>query len=136
MAGQWLALRAHGVSSRWIARTAVAMSAGTAVAAAATGAGTDVPDLALSGLIAGAAVGVAQGGLLGGRAGAIWTAATATSWTLDWIATASIGVDVEHGYHVFGSAGAILVMVLTGLVLRHVLAGEARREAVGVAVLG
>ena len=136
MAGQWLALRAHGVSSRWIARTAVAMSAGTAVAAAATGAGTDVPDLALSGLIAGAAVGVAQGGLLGGRAGAIWTAATATSWTLGWIATASIGVDVERGYHVFGSAGAILVTVLTGLVLRHVLAGEARREAVGVAALG
>jgi hypothetical protein len=39
-----------------------------------------------------------------------------------WIATASIGVDIERGYHVFGSAGAVLVTVLTGLVLRRVLA--------------
>jgi len=112
------------------------MSAGTALAAVATDAGTAVPDLALSGLIAGAAVGAAQGGLLGKRTAASWTAATAASWTLGWIATASIGVDVERGYHVFGSAGAILVTVLTGLVLRRVLGGEARREAVGVAVLG
>ncbi len=132
-AGQWLALRAHGVGSRWIGRTAVAMSAGTAVAAAATGAGTDVPDLALSGLIAGAAVGAAQGGLLGRRAAAIWTAATAASWTLGWIATASIGVDVERGYHVFGSAGAILVTVLTGLVLRRVLGAAAAPTAPSVA---
>lgn len=123
-AGQWLALRAHGITSRWIARTAVAMSAGTAVAAALTGTGTDVPDLALSGLVAGAAVGAAQSGLLGGgrRTTATWTAATAAAWTLGWIATASIGVDVERGYHVFGSAGALLVTVLTGLVLRRVFA--------------
>ena len=123
-AGQWLALRAHGITSRWIARTAVAMSAGPAVAAALTGTGTDVPDLALSGLVAGAAVGAAQSGLLGGgrRTTATWTAATAAAWTLGWIATASIGVDVERGYHVFGSAGALLVTVLTGLVLRRVFA--------------
>lgn len=114
--GQWLALRARGMGRRWIAHTAVAMSAGTGVAAVLTGAGTELQDLALTGLVAGAAVGAAQSALLGaGR----WTAITAASWTLGWIATASIGVDVERGYIVFGSAGAILVTVLTGLALRR-----------------
>ena len=123
-AGQWLALRADGVSSRWIGRTAVAMSAGTALAAALTGSGTEMADLALTGLVAGTAVGAAQSGLLGvGRA--IWTAATAGAWTLGWVATTSIGVDVERGYAIFGSAGAVLATVLTGLVLRQVFAAPA-----------
>jgi hypothetical protein len=119
-AGQWLALRADGISSRWIGRTAVAMSAGTAVAATLTGAGTEMADLALTGLVAGTFVGAAQAGLLQvGRA--VWTAAVAAAWTLGWIATTSIGVDVERGYAVFGSAGAVLVTVLTGLVLRRLV---------------
>jgi hypothetical protein len=119
-AAQWLALRPQKISRRWIAHTAVAMSAGTALAAALTDAGTDVPDLALTGMIVGAAVGAAQSVLLPtGRA--LWFGATAASWALGWIATSSIGVDVERGYVVFGSAGAITVTLLTGLVLRSLV---------------
>ena len=43
-----------------------------------------------------------------------------------WTVTASIGVDVERQYVVFGSAGAITVMALSGLLferLRDHLAG-------------
>src|SRR5829696_2703275 len=59
--GQWLALRDEGIDRRWAVVTAAAMTAGSAVAAVATGAGTDVTDLVLSGAVAGAVVGVAQG---------------------------------------------------------------------------
>jgi hypothetical protein len=110
-AAQWLALRPRGYA--WIARTAVAMAAGTALAAALTGAGTDVADLMLMGAIAGAAVGAAQAG------SAVWTAITAGSWALGWLATAAvIGVNADEGFVVFGSAGAILVTLVTGLALR------------------
>ena len=61
---QWLALRADGIDRRWPLFTAVAMAAGSALAVAATGAGTETADLVLTGVIAGAAVGAAQGALL------------------------------------------------------------------------
>jgi hypothetical protein len=113
-AGQWLALRPRGIGARWIAYTALALSAGSALAALLTGSGTGVADLMLSGLVAGAAVGAAQAPLLDRGS---WIAVTAASWALGWLATASIGVDVERGYVVFGAAGAILVTLLTGLAL-------------------
>ena len=59
-AGQWLALRDHGIDRRWPLVTAAAMAAGSALAAAATGSGTDTSDLVLTGAVAGAAVGAAQ----------------------------------------------------------------------------
>ena len=62
--GQWLALRNEGVDRRWPLFTAAAMTAGSALAAAATGAGTEVSDLVLTGAVAGAAVGAAQSALL------------------------------------------------------------------------
>jgi hypothetical protein len=120
--GQWLALRSRGIDRRWIAYTAAAMSAGSAAAAALTGAGTEAPDLMLAGAVTGAAVGAAQSPLLtrGRATEAAWATAVAVAWALGWLATSSIGVDVERGYVVFGSAGAVLVTVLTGLALRHI----------------
>src|SRR5215208_918733 len=47
-AGQWLALRPQGIGRRWIAATGAAMAAGSALAAAATGAGTALEDLMLA----------------------------------------------------------------------------------------
>ena len=38
-------------------------------------------------------------------------------WALGWTVTTSIGVDVERQYVVFGSAGAIAVTALLGLLL-------------------
>jgi hypothetical protein len=125
--GQWLALRSRGVGRRWVAYTGAAMAAGTALAAAVTGAGTELEHLMFTGLVAGAAVGAAQSTLLA-RAGlrsAAWTAVTAASWPLGWLATwAVVGINADRGFFVFGSSGALLVTILTGVALRGILAAR------------
>jgi hypothetical protein len=130
-AGQWLALRPRGIGRGWIGATAAAMGAGAAASAAVTGAGTAAADVLATGLITGAAVAAAQGALLhrGRRAAAAWTAVGAGAWALGWLATWLTIVDVERGYAVFGSSGAILVTLLTGAALR-VLLGTPARAAV------
>jgi hypothetical protein len=120
--GQWLALRSEGIGRRWIASTAVAMGAGAAAAAVVTGAGTELGDLVVSGIVTGAVVGAAQSALLGsGRLA--WTALTAASWGLGWLVSATVlAQQADSGFYVFGSSGAIVVTVLTGLALRRLLA--------------
>ena len=116
-AGQWLALRADGIGRRWPLFTALAMAAGSAAAAAVTGAGTETTDLILTGAIAGAAVGAAQAALLGSRT---WAAVTAASWALGWfVSSAVLAQQADDGFVVFGSSGALLVTLLTGLALRR-----------------
>jgi uncharacterized protein DUF4386 len=106
-----------------VAYTAGAMAAGSAVAAAVTGAGTELRELMLMGLVTGAAVGGAQSILLarGGPASATWTAVTAASWPLGWLTTWAYLTDIERGDYVFGAGGALLVT-----------ASLARREAVDI----
>jgi hypothetical protein len=121
-AGQSFAL---GMGARWAVYTAAAMAAGTAVAAAITGAGTELGDLMLTGLVAGAAVGAAQSIRLTKTplAATAWTAVTAASWSVSWLVSwAVIGVNADQGFYVFGSSGALVATVLTGLALRN-LAG-------------
>ena len=102
------------------------MAAGTAVAAVITGAGTEIQDLMVTGLIAGAAVGAAQGTILG--ATAAWTAITAASWSLAWLVTyAVVGVNADQGFFVFGSSGALVATLITGLALRSL---QGSRQAV------
>jgi len=124
-AAQWLALGSRGIGRRWAAYTAAAMGAGAALGAVATGAGTELADVMLAGLITGAAVGAAQSTLLArdGRVSAVWTAVSAVAWPLGWVASAGI-IDLERGWHVFGSSGALLVTALTGLALRRLLEGS------------
>ncbi len=111
---QWLAL---GTTKRWIPLTAAAMAAGTALAAAVTGAGTELGDLIVSGAIAGAVVGAAQSTILG--AARTWTVATAASWALAWLVSYEvIGAGADQGFFVFGSSGALVATLITGLVLR------------------
>jgi hypothetical protein len=118
-AGQWLALRSAGIGRRWIGYTAAAMAAGSAISVAVTDAGTDRADVMLAGLITGGLVGAAQSTLLP-RAAALWTAVTAGGWALAWLTTSAVIVDIERGYAVFGSSGAAVLTVLTGLTLRRV----------------
>jgi hypothetical protein len=115
--GQWLALRNHGIDGRWPLVTAAAMAAGSALAAAATHSGTDVTDLVLTGAVTGTAVGMAQAGLLGQTQ---WAAVTAASWALAWLISAGVLAQQAHeGFVVFGSSGALIATVLTGLALRR-----------------
>ena len=46
---------------------------------------------------------------------------TAASWSLGWLASAGV-IDIDRGFHVFGASGALLVTVLTGVILRGMLA--------------
>jgi hypothetical protein len=112
-------------SRRWAPYTALATAAGAALAATVTGAGTDVADVVVAGLITGAAVGAAQSRLLpgGGAAEAAWTATTAASWGLGWLVTSQVIVDLDRGHHAFGSSGALVATALCGLMLRRILAG-------------
>lgn len=116
---QWLALRSRGISPLWAVNTAVAMGAGSALATAVTGANTDLQSLMFSGLITGALVGGAQAATMrrGPLVAASWTGAVSLVWALGWLTTRGIGVDVERGYAVFGSSGALVATVLTGLAL-------------------
>ena len=122
-AAQWLALRSGGIRAWWVAATSAALGVGSALTNVVTDAGTDGGDLAVGGLIAGAAIGSAQGLVLGRgpRIATAWTAVVAVSWCLGWLTTWAIGVDVERGYAVFGSSGAVVVTILTGLALRRLL---------------
>jgi hypothetical protein len=130
-AGQWLALRSSGIGRRWIAYTSAAMGAGAALATAVTGAGTELADVTLLGLVTGATVGAAQAGLLP-RGRATWTAVSAAGWALAWPTSATI-IDIDRAFHVFGSSGALVVTLLTGLTLRHLLAERTAAPAVQAA---
>jgi hypothetical protein len=131
---QWLALRSEAIGRRWIAVTAAAMAAGSALGATLTGAGTEVADVMVWGVVTGAAVGAAQSALLTTRAQArvAWTAVTAAGWSLGWLVTSQVIVDIERGHHVFGSSGALLATVVTGIALRGLLAAAGRTPAAGV----
>jgi hypothetical protein len=122
-AAQWLVLRSHGIGTGWIAGTSLAMAAASAGAAALTGSGTEVQDLAVSGLVVGAAVGAAQAvaANMDRLHSAMWTLASSGAWAIGWTVTWSFGIDVDRGFVVFGSSGALVATVLTGLALRQLL---------------
>jgi hypothetical protein len=73
------------------------------------------------GLVSGAALGAAQGLVLarqGRRELALpWGLAMPVLFGLGWCASTGIGVDVADQFTVFGAAGAVLFMLLSGLVL-------------------
>ena len=73
------------------------------------------------GLVSGASLGTAQGLVLArqgnSRLGAAWGAAMPVLFALAWVPTTLIGVSVENQFTVFGAAGAVLFMLLSGLLL-------------------
>ncbi|RAM37007.1 hypothetical protein [Arthrobacter globiformis] len=131
---QWLALR-PAVSWHWIGVSTIGMGVGGALAAAVTGSATTVGALAVTGLIAGAAVGLGQGIAFrrGWRVAVLWTVTVGASWMLGWTVTSHVIVDADRGYAAFGSSGALAVTLITGLALRRIL-GPRRERPVTPAV--
>ena len=117
----WAADGDLGRPAAWIAASAVGYAAGLAVGAALVGFDTDLGSLALMGLVSGATLGAAQGLILArdGRQGLTlpWALAMPVLFALGWCASTGIGVDVDDQFTVFGAAGALVFMVLSGLVL-------------------
>ena len=122
-AGQWLALRRIGIDARWILATAFGLALGVAITYLIFGYETSIADLATLGAISGLAIGVAQFPLLAQgplatapRTASVWWAPiTAAAWAIGWTVSASIGIDVESRWAVFGASGAIVAAVITGL---------------------
>ncbi|GAA4769401.1 hypothetical protein [Actinomycetospora chibensis] len=121
----------------WTLATGVGLAAGLAVGADAVSYRVGLADLAIQGAVCGAAVGLAQALVLVRRLGAVaaaWPLLLGAAWALGWTVTTVIGVDVEAGYTVFGSSGALTVTALT-LVLPAMLArrgdGMSSRSAPG-----
>jgi hypothetical protein len=117
----WAAKGALGRAAAWISASAVAYGAGLAAGAALVGYDTDLGALVLMGLVSGASLGAAQGLVLARqgnrRLGTAWGAAMPVLFALAWIPTTVIGVSVENQFTVFGAAGAVLFMLLSGLLL-------------------
>jgi hypothetical protein len=121
---QWLALRRGlPLSPWWNAATALGMATGLALGVVLVGTRTDDVTLPLRGLITGVSVGMAQFLLLrsiSGRA-PVWGLSVALGWALGWTITRATGIDLSQQWTVFGSFGAIVFQVLTGVALSWAL---------------
>jgi len=116
-ATQFLALRGRlRVGPGWVLATALGLAVGDAVSAALTGVGTSIGALIFTGVVAGASVGIAQWVLLRRHAAAAfpWPLVVAVAWPIGWTVTWAVGIDVERGYAVFGSSGALVFSAITG----------------------
>ena len=117
----WAADGALGRPAAWIGASAVGYAAGLAAGAALVGYDTELVDLAVMGLVSGAVLGGAQGLVLardGRRRLALpWAVAMPLLFALGWTATTAGGISVEDQFTVFGAYGAVVFMLLSGLVL-------------------
>ncbi|GAA2012355.1 hypothetical protein [Microbacterium ulmi] len=129
-AAQWLAL-GRIVDWRWLVGTALASAAGLAVAVLLAGPPTETGSAVVAGAVGGLFVGSVQGMLLGRgiRIAALWAVVVAGTWALGWFLTSLVIVDLDRAHAVFGSSGAIVVTLVTGLVLRVVLGRRAARRS-------
>jgi hypothetical protein len=127
---QWLALRPR-VAWLWIVATGLGMAIGLAVGAALVDYGISRGDLVLMGAITGAGVGALQAVVLARSIpGAVWWAVVnPPAWAVAWLVTSVvISGNVKDRWTNFGAGGALVFVVLTGLVLM-VLLGRTSREA-------
>jgi hypothetical protein len=121
---QWLALRCRlPLPPWWIAATALGMGIGLALGIALLGTRTDDATLPLRGLITGLSIGIAQFLMLRGISGRapIWALIVALGWALGWMITRAVGIDLSQQWTVFGSSGAIVFQLLTGVALNWML---------------
>ena len=117
----WAAKGSLGRPAAWIGASAVGYALGLAAGAAVVGYDTDLGSLVIMGLVSGAVLGAAEAVTLARqgdrRLAAAWGAAMPVLFALGWAATTAIGVSVDDQFTVFGAAGALLFMLLSGLVL-------------------
>lgn len=116
---QYVALRPFNINRLWIASTAAGLTFGSIIAAMITGLETESSSLALQGLVAGLFVGLAQA-LSQKRsiaAVALWAISVSATWSIAWLITSKVIVDVEYGYAIFGSSGALFATTILTFVL-------------------
>jgi len=109
---------------RWIPATALGMSVGLLLGAAAVSYSTSLAALVVMGAVTGLVLGVAQAAALPaavGRRRWIWGAAIPILWALGWTATTLGGIDVAQQFTVFGAYGALTFSALSGVLLHYLL---------------
>jgi hypothetical protein len=131
-AAQWLVLRRRlPLSGVWVAATAAGMAIGMTLGQVVLGDDTDSVPLLLRGVLTGAAIGVPQAVLLRGvlPTPVIWAVVVTVGWAVAWAVTAAFGVDLARKWTVFGSSGALVFQLVSGLTLAYLLAQAARTHA-------
>jgi hypothetical protein len=127
---QWLAL-GRRAGAAWLIATALATTVGAIVAFLVVGAPTTVGAAVATGAIGGVLVGSGQAAVL--RAAVwkriVWAATVAASWALGWLITANVILDLDRGHAVFGSSGAVVVTIATGVALRLMIGPRPRTAA-------
>ena len=117
----WAAKGALGRPTAWIGASAIGYALGLAAGAALVGYDTDLGALALMGLVSGAALGAAQGLVLASqrrRALALpWAVGMPVLFALGWSVASVTGIGVGDQFTVFGAGGALLFMLLSGLLV-------------------
>ena len=105
---------------RWTLASALGMSVGVAAGTSAVAYETPLSALALSGLITGALVGLAQTLALPATARFrwLWLPLTAALWPLAWTVTTLAGIKVEEQFIVFGASGSFVYTLLSALALQ------------------
>jgi hypothetical protein len=91
--------------------------------------GTGIGALLIIGLATGVVVGLLQwGAFLRARvlSASLWAPVVAIAWPVGWTVTWAFGIDVERGYFVFGSTGALVFAAITGLAMLFMLRGRTR----------
>ncbi|KJL44704.1 hypothetical protein [Microbacterium trichothecenolyticum] len=122
-AAQWLAL-GRLVDWRWAVASLGATAAGAAVCALLLGAIAATIAAGVTGLVTGLPVGAAQAPLLGRgwRIVLVWAASVGAAW-----GAAGLVSGLDRDPAVFGSNGALVATVVSGIVLRVILAPRLRR---------
>lgn len=120
---QWWALRPIGVTIDWAWATAVSLMIASPIAGLVTEFETSVIALATWGLVAGVLVGLGQ--FLTQRRGfakaGIWAVCVSATWALAWFISASVIVDAESSYAIFGSTGALAATTLLSFAINPLL---------------
>lgn len=111
-AAQLLGLRGRARGLPWLAASTLGGGLGLLAGSAIVGYAITLPALALQGLVTGLLIGSAQAIALPRAAHRIgWALGVAALWTLGWVTTSLIGVDVDRQYAVFGASGALVATI-------------------------
>jgi hypothetical protein len=117
----WAAKGALGRPAAWIGAGTVGYAVGLAAGAALVGYDTDLGALALMGLVSGAGLGAAQGLALARQGRGVlalpWAVAMPVLFALGWSVASVTGIGVDDQFTVFGAGGALLFMLLSGLLV-------------------
>jgi len=120
---QFLALLKYGISTSWIAATAIAMGIAAVINSFAFSYKFDTASLTGSGLVAGLLVGIAQSISQSRdlKFAFVWSISTMVAWAIAWFITSKVIVDPEAQYQIFGSSGALIATVALSVVLKYAL---------------